>query len=52
MGKEITMQLTVSLVLAVIALVLTVVSAIGKCPLWIPVVILAIIALVQAIPLK
>lgn len=42
---------TVFLVLAVLALLLTVASSIGHCPLWVPVVLLCIIELVRALPI-
>jgi hypothetical protein len=43
--------LTVFLVLALLALLLTIGSAVGWCPLWVPVVLLAIIELLRALPL-
>lgn len=39
---------TVSVLLAVSAFVCTIVSANGKCPLWIPVILLCVLALLQA----
>lgn len=44
------MHLTVLLVLALLALLCAVVSALGKCPGWIAVVLLALYALVQQLP--
>jgi hypothetical protein len=43
---------TVTFILAFSALILTIAHAIGKCPLWIPVLLLAIIAILEHIPLK
>lgn len=43
-------MLTVSLILAVLALILAVVSGAGWCPLWVPVVLLAILQLLQHVP--
>lgn len=45
------MVLTVLLVLALIALICTIISALGKCPIWVPVVILAIMELLRQLPL-
>lgn len=45
------MTLTVLLVLVLIALVCTVLSAMGKCPLWIPVFILCLVELLRLLPL-
>lgn len=44
------MQVTVISVLIVLALVLTIVSAIGRCPLWIPVLLLTLVELIRIIP--
>ena len=44
-------MLTVMLLLAIAALVLTIANAVGKCPLWIPVVLLCIMELLRVIPL-
>lgn len=41
-------MVTVCLLLAVSAFVCTNVSSIGKCPLWIPVLLLCVFALLQA----
>ena len=46
------MQLTVLLVLALIALICAIASAVGRCPLWVAVVVLALYALVQQLPLE
>jgi hypothetical protein len=45
------MVLTVLLVLALAALVTAIAEAMGKCPGWVPVIILCLIALVQSLPL-
>lgn len=45
------MLVTVFLILAVAAFIATIVSAIGKCPLWVPVVLLCVIELLRALPL-
>lgn len=44
-------MLTVLLLIAVAAFVCTVASALGKCPLWIAVVLLCVIELLRALPL-
>jgi len=44
-------MLTVMIILAVAAFVATVVSAMGKCPLWIAVTLLCIIELLRVLPL-
>jgi len=46
------MLTTLSGVLAVVALVLVMVAAAGKAPLWPAVFVLAVLALVQALPLR
>lgn len=46
------MVITVSLVLAVIAVLASVVAAAGRCPLWIPVFVLAVFALLQSVPAR
>jgi hypothetical protein len=43
--------LTVSLLLVVAAFICTVVSALGKCPLWIAVVLLCVLELLRVMPL-
>ena len=43
-------MLTVSLFLALAAAVTTVVAAMGKCPLWVSVILLALFALLQVLP--
>jgi hypothetical protein len=45
-------MLTLILLIALAAFLLTIASAIGKCPLWIPVLMLSIFALVQCIPVR
>jgi hypothetical protein len=44
-------MLTVFLILALAAFIGAVVSAMGKCPLWVPVVLLCVIELLRALPL-
>jgi hypothetical protein len=41
--------MTIALLLALCAFILTLVSALGKCPLWIPVLLLCILALLQSL---
>lgn len=43
-------MITVTLCLVAAAFITTIVSAVGKCPLWIPVVLLCIVALLQVLP--
>lgn len=43
---------TVIYVLVFSAFICTIVSAIGKCPIWISVLLLCVIALLQVMPLK
>lgn len=45
-------MLTVSLILSVAALICAILSALGKAPLWVAVVLLSIIHLVTSIPFK
>lgn len=42
--------LTVSLVLAGAAFLCTIASAMSRCPLWVPVLLLTVLALVKALP--
>lgn len=44
------MTFTVLLILALLALVAAIVSAMGKCPLWVPVTLLCIYCLVEQLP--
>jgi hypothetical protein len=44
--------MSVIFLLAVAAFIVTIVAALGKCPLWIAVLLLNIIALLQVLPLK
>lgn len=44
-------MLTVFLLLAIAAFVVTILSAIGKAPLWVAVLILTVIELLRAMPL-
>jgi hypothetical protein len=43
---------TVELVLAVLALLLTIAAGVGRAPVWIPVLLLCILALVKALPAR
>ncbi len=43
-------MLTVTFLLALSAFVCTIASAIGKCPLWVPVLLLCLIPLVAGLP--
>jgi hypothetical protein len=43
-------MLTVAILLAVTAFVLTIISAIGRCPLWAAVLVLTLIELLRALP--
>jgi len=45
-------MLSISLLLALAAFVVTIASAMGKAPLWIAVLLLNILALVQLIPVR
>lgn len=45
------MILTVTLILALVALVAAIASAMGKCPLWVSVVVLCVIELLRVLPL-
>jgi hypothetical protein len=45
------MTLTVIAVLIVAAFICTIVSAIGKCPLWVAVVLLCVVELIRILPL-
>ncbi len=45
------MILTIFLLLALCAFIGIVISALGKCPLWVPCLLLAIIELMRALPL-
>ena len=42
--------LTVEIVLAVLALLLTIASGLGRAPIWVAVLLLCVIALVKALP--
>lgn len=44
-------MLTVFIILAVTAFIVTVISAMGKCPLWVAVIILCLIELLRSLPL-
>ena len=43
-------MLTGTLLLVIAAFFTTIVSAMGKCPLWVPVVLLCLVALLQVLP--
>ncbi len=43
-------MLTVLTILAVAAFICTIVSAIGKCPVWVPVMLLCVIELLRVLP--
>jgi len=43
-------MLTVLGLLVLIAFILVIVSAIGKCPLWIPLLLVTIVMLIQYVP--
>ncbi len=45
------MGLTIVLLLGLSAFVCTIASALGKCPLWIPTMLLCVIVLLGALPL-
>lgn len=45
-------NMTVLLLIALAAFVLIIVNAFGKCPVWIPLVLIAVFQLLQVIPLK
>lgn len=44
------MMLTVFLLLAIVAFACTIANAIGKCPIWVPVLLLCVIELLRALP--
>ena len=45
-------MVTVVMLLVVIAFALTIAAAIGKCPIWIPVLLLTLVSLLQVMPLR
>ena len=45
-------MLTVTLILVVGALIAAIVSAMGKCPLWVAVILLCIAMAIQVLPVK
>jgi len=45
-------MMTVACILALAALIIAILSAIGKAPLWVSVILLAIIELLEHIPLR
>jgi len=42
-------MLSVPVILAVAALIATIISGMGKCPLWVPVLLLAVLATLQTL---
>jgi hypothetical protein len=45
-------MLTVTLILVVAALIVAILSAMGKAPLWVSVILVAIVLALQVLPLK
>lgn len=45
-------MLTITFILAIAALICALLSAVGRAPLWVSVILLCIIELIRAIPLK
>jgi len=45
-------MLTVTLILVLGALIAAIASAMGKCPLWVSVILLCIVVALQVLPLK
>jgi hypothetical protein len=45
-------MLTVTFILIIGALIAAIVSAMGKCPLWVSVILLCIVMAIQVLPLK
>jgi len=45
-------MMTVAVILALVALIIAIMSAVGKAPLWVSVILLAIIELLEHIPLR
>jgi hypothetical protein len=45
-------MLTVTFILIIGALIAAIVSAMGKCPLWVSVVLLCIVMAIQVLPVK
>lgn len=45
-------MLTVTLILVVAALIVAILSAMGKAPLWVAVILIAIVQALQVLPLK
>lgn len=45
-------MMTVTVILALAALIIAIMAAIGKAPLWVAVILLAIIELLEHIPLR
>lgn len=41
---------TVLVLLAVVAFLLTIASAVGKCPCWVPLVIVTLVLLIERVP--
>ncbi len=45
-------MMTVTFLLLIAALVTTIASAMSRCPLWVPVLLLVIVELIRVLPLK
>jgi hypothetical protein len=45
-------MITVALILVVGALIAAIVAAMGKCPLWVAVILLCIVEAIQVLPIK
>lgn len=45
-------MITVAFILVIGALIAAIVSAMGKCPLWVSVILLCVVAAIQVMPLK
>ena len=46
------MPLTVMLILVICAFITAIVAAIGRCPLWVSVILLCIVELIRVLPLR
>jgi hypothetical protein len=45
-------MITVALILVIGALIAAIVSAMGKCPLWVSVILLCVVAALDVLPIK
>lgn len=45
------MQITVILLLIIAAFICTIVNALGKCPVWVPLVLLCVVELLHSVPM-